>query len=366
MKTLRNPRYSRVHEITKQFQLEHPKALEFPVNIDDLIRESGLRLIPYSVQLKRESDKQINAFLKAFPDAVLFRNGLKILYNDWNIRDEYERKRMRFTLAHELGHFILGHIFEFNLDNTLKQNNSLSDLLELETNVFACNILCPAHCVTTLNFKNVNDIINYFDISTEFAEKRINYMKYDLYRGLPSNKFEKLKLLEMSTYFCKTCNSELIFDSQPNFCPICGQSNTLFNKLINGITFYINNIRRNNKIMIYQGIEVDDNSKAIVCPICENEEILDGSHCHICGKNIVNRCSNYDDYNSYYNECGQLLPGNARFCPKCGAESKFLQNGLLKRWDLEHEEQNGKALNWESEIFEDTPPYKINIDDIPF
>ena len=52
-------------------------------------------------------------------------------------------------------------------------------------------------------------------------------------------------------------------------------------------------------------IKVNENSKALRCPICDNEEVpLDGDYCPICGADLINRCSNID---SYGNGCGALL-----------------------------------------------------------
>lgn len=77
----------------------------------------------------------------------------------------------------------------------------------------------------------------------------------------------------------------------------------------------------------YAQIELDVNSKAKVCPICENDDVMGGDYCQICGKHIRNYCT--DD------QCqGSIgLRGNARFCPYCGAETTFFKNGILRAWD---------------------------------
>ena len=94
--------------------------------------------------------------------------------------------------------------------------------------------------------------------------------------------------------------------------------------------------------MKYSGILVDENSKAYTCPQCENEEIFtNGDHCMICGFNLINKCigdAQYDDFgslNGFVGGCGELLPGNARYCPYCGGHSSFFANGVLTRWEYE-------------------------------
>jgi RNA polymerase subunit RPABC4/transcription elongation factor Spt4 len=82
--------------------------------------------------------------------------------------------------------------------------------------------------------------------------------------------------------------------------------------------------------MIYEGFELDENSKAKVCPRCKNEQTTFGDYCIICGSNLVNRCTGYDRDRDDY--CRTLLPGNARYCFICGDESTFLQNQILDPW----------------------------------
>lgn len=59
-----------------------------------------------------------------------------------------------------------------------------------------------------------------------------------------------------------------------------------------------------------------------ICNYCRNVINSDDLFCMHCGKAVIeNRCD----------ECNIGLPDNAKFCPQCGAESSFLQNGLLRR-----------------------------------
>lgn len=79
--------------------------------------------------------------------------------------------------------------------------------------------------------------------------------------------------------------------------------------------------------MTYAQIELDGNSKAKVCPICGNNDVMGGNYCQICGTHIRNYCTN--------DQClgAEGLRGNARFCPYCGSETTFFKNGILKAWD---------------------------------
>lgn len=92
--------------------------------------------------------------------------------------------------------------------------------------------------------------------------------------------------------------------------------------------------------MNYPNIEVRENGKAVVCPVCKNKATdIVGDYCQICGTMITNRCSvkpdDFDAFGIYDCPGGEGLPGNARYCNHCGAPSTFLLNNLLKSWDTD-------------------------------
>lgn len=76
---------------------------------------------------------------------------------------------IRFTLAHEIGHAVLGHQDE---DDPIS---------EKEANCFARNLLCPVPIVYGLNLCSVNDYTNVFAITDKMASVSIDYMHRDRY-----------------------------------------------------------------------------------------------------------------------------------------------------------------------------------------
>lgn len=100
--------------------------------------------------------------------------------------------------------------------------------------------------------------------------------------------------------------------------------------------------------MIYKSIKVNENGKALVCPHCDNEELAQGEYCIICGNNIINKCSDTPDSQIpgvLIKHCNTILPGNARFCPKCGNESTFYQRGWLRDWRSENTKRAIENIN---------------------
>ena len=81
-----------------------------------------------------------------------------ILYNDDRMDNSVQR--LRFTLAHELGHILLKH-----------EGNSV--MFEMEANCFAQHLLCPAPVVEALDFKDDSKIFMFtstFGVSRTVAK----------------------------------------------------------------------------------------------------------------------------------------------------------------------------------------------------
>lgn len=89
--------------------------------------------------------------------------------------------------------------------------------------------------------------------------------------------------------------------------------------------------------MVYPELKLDENGRAKICPNCGNEEMLENTeYCKICGKNLINRCTNisgYDTYDGRVEPCGKITSGNARYCEYCGQPTTFYQQNFLKDWD---------------------------------
>ncbi len=112
-----------------------------PFDCIDVISSMGYSCIKYSDL----GDEQTDACLCLSEDACIV--GKDIYYNDKKVK-----RRVRFSLMHELGHLLL---------NTQD---------EAEANNFASNILAPSMAVYYSGIKNIREISNLFDISLECAK----------------------------------------------------------------------------------------------------------------------------------------------------------------------------------------------------
>ena len=109
---------------------------------------------PYSTLAERFG-KPIRQFIDLMPSehglTISHKGTYEVWYNDFK-----ETSTIRFTLAHELGHIVMGHTEE------TKSN-------EREANCFARNLLCPIPAVRELGIKEVAEYMEAFDVSEPMA-----------------------------------------------------------------------------------------------------------------------------------------------------------------------------------------------------
>ena len=129
----------------------------------------------YNINLKTFVNSDDEAFIKN--NTVYFNNNLNF-------------KRVRFTLAHELGHVLLNHE---NLTHTVHTENNNRE--EYQANIFARGLLMPAIVLKELNCIEPQDIANICNVSLQSAEYRSQRLKELIKR----NKFN-LSPLERQVY----------------------------------------------------------------------------------------------------------------------------------------------------------------------
>lgn len=76
---------------------------------------------------------------------------------------------IRFTIAHEIGHCVLGHFEEHD------------DSLEKEANCFARNLLCPIPVVYGMDLLTVQDYVSMFDVTAQMATVSFDKQSNDKY-----------------------------------------------------------------------------------------------------------------------------------------------------------------------------------------
>jgi Zn-dependent peptidase ImmA (M78 family) len=136
-----------------------------PVNVKKMADDLGLRVLEFS-------EMPTEASGKLYPDS-LSRAGWSI---GVNAKESYTRKR--FTIAHEIAHFLLhrnsirGTIF----DDTLYRSSLMSGAQETEANKFAADILMPYHLLEQMAQRgvvSVDELASKFGVSTQAMSIRL-------------------------------------------------------------------------------------------------------------------------------------------------------------------------------------------------
>lgn len=161
------PNFTHVYEIANEILLISNTISNFPFSVTKMIMEmtdiqcrSFKRAISYGINIKALGSKSA---------VIVDYNGRCIIfYNECE-----PEERVRFSLLHELGHYILEH----NLDT---KDLKLYGKQEIEANCFAAQILMPEQILLELQRrgKRIDSLflMNKFCVSREAAAKRIDTM----------------------------------------------------------------------------------------------------------------------------------------------------------------------------------------------
>ncbi len=90
------------------------------------------------------------------------------------VRKDLPTPRMRFTIAHELGHILLGHVGAYHLVN--REQSPTDNPIEQEANVFASRLLAPACVLWGCGARTPEEIAALCNISMQAARIRAERM----------------------------------------------------------------------------------------------------------------------------------------------------------------------------------------------
>lgn len=126
----------------------------YPFSVWQLLNKMGIKVIRYSSVPEKEREE----LMRFYPDAFTIYpsdfaiTGITIFYNDY-----MDRARIRFSLAHELGHLILMH------------PDTNEEVYEHEADIFANYFLAPAPLVLRDSELDPDAISHDFRISYSCA-----------------------------------------------------------------------------------------------------------------------------------------------------------------------------------------------------
>lgn len=130
-----------------------------PINLATIARLNNITILKYS-------DSKQNLTGDGFSLNV---NNVNVIYYN----DKKPKARIRFTLAHELGHCLLGHLkFGKTYNRNSEKDFDGMDIYEMQANVFARDILMPATVLHSLDIKSFEDISRICNVSEQSAKIR--------------------------------------------------------------------------------------------------------------------------------------------------------------------------------------------------
>ncbi|RGD75641.1 ImmA/IrrE family metallo-endopeptidase [Anaerofustis stercorihominis] len=165
--------------------LRETKVKKLPVNIVEVCAKLDVKVRSY--------DNDHN-FAKNYKNgfSIILKNGDKVIFYNKAIKNKY---RNRFTIAHELGHIMLGH----NINNSDKEYK----IMETEANMFAIRILSPLCVLHEIKLDSAKELAEICRLSKQASNIRFkNFEKAEM-----ENKFymdpKEIKLVMQFKNFIK-------------------------------------------------------------------------------------------------------------------------------------------------------------------
>lgn len=150
-----------------------------PVKISEICRNDGIAVIPYS----RAAERLIQMGLE---QNMIQNDGFSICIRSSGtlvkcifFNDRCTVQRQRFTVAHEYGHFLCGHVKAGVVTTRNREPSERDDAIESQANVVASRILAPACVLWALDVYDAETIAKLCDISLPAAGwrmKRLNVL----------------------------------------------------------------------------------------------------------------------------------------------------------------------------------------------
>lgn len=150
-------KYQNARDLAWRVLIEE-KVTALPVDVVDLCRSMGIR-----VQYYKPTDKNDGY-------CTIFLGRPRIF-----VSSVCSPERQRFTIAHELGHILLGHVGRVELVN--REPSGSDNPIEHDANVFASRLLAPACVLWALDARTPEQIAALCQISYQAARFRAKRME---------------------------------------------------------------------------------------------------------------------------------------------------------------------------------------------
>lgn len=148
------------------------KVNRLPVDLNVICKSLGVRTVSYRAADTMISERGLSEII-AKSDGLTFYAGDTpiVLYNEF-----CSAGRIRFTVAHELGHIVLGHVAPGGVTVANRDPAPGDDPQETAANQFAARLLAPACVLWGLDLHTSEEIAQACHISKQAAQFRADRM----------------------------------------------------------------------------------------------------------------------------------------------------------------------------------------------
>ena len=343
------PRFDYVTQTAYKFLLECGYS-KFPISPYDVLDElkDHVVCLPWSKAKKvmKSEDPFHLRRLQAEGRTVRMRGtGMYyIVYDD--VRGN-SPDRISWTIMHEIGHIILGHLVEFS-ETALNRGGMTSKqygVLEVEAHYFAAEFLMPTAVLRHYTRITVDEIALLFGVSAKAAEKKYKRVFKNDY--LPTSEYDKLVIRNFYKFLitdakeaiyksiyrtwgipwkakyvsvCRKCPNcySYIDDPTARYCTYCGavierseMYSNMFERMRARTEFAKIPGAKHYEYPYWNSLTVNglQYTKITVCPVCLNHDFSDGAtHCHICSTPLINEADRIE--NCFSKESGREISSN--------------------------------------------------------
>lgn len=147
-----------------------------PVNPGEILKKIGIPFGTYRKNQKLIQHYRLEKIAKTSSAFTLYITDVPIVLFD----DTEMKERIRFSLAHELGHIICGHLSHGQITLRNKEPSKGDDRIEREANMFAARLLAPVcvfHEVQIFDAERISEICGISMQSATFRSERLKLLE---------------------------------------------------------------------------------------------------------------------------------------------------------------------------------------------
>lgn len=160
---------NKVNDIRSNYKLSEFIVFPFKTIVDNCEDIKGIK----EANFERYED-EINITING---AVLRENNKYTIFVNKNLEND-EQKRL--TIAHELGHYFLGHLKNdgilFSLSTDIAYDFDISTFDEKEANIFAVELLMPYDQCKSLRYYTDDELSNLFGVNKQAVKSRMEQL----------------------------------------------------------------------------------------------------------------------------------------------------------------------------------------------